>query len=821
MPARKGAAAARWCAAALLTCAPGVPQAAVADTRAMTFEEALRDGRSFGQLAFSPSGQQVLASVERAAPGRGLPTGLTGTATFVWDLASGHRRQIQAGSGRFTPAPCEPWSASSRYIAGFSPTGDRRRMTVWSVDSGRSVAFHDAPTTSCPTWTGDSLVYAVGAPSLPSAGSSNTRRLGYLLGRWRRAGKGGSAIVTSHSANPAFPSPQPPDGALVLGDPLTGRSHRIATGTFHSITASPDARHVAAVRLLEADPCALFSGRRGELSIYSLSPRGGQLVYRLQGIDPDYAGLSWSPDGQRLLVAGRSLPDRALTLTVIDVPRLTGRRIAIPAGVRLGEGLRGAYSAFRPVGWIDGRPAFIAAKAASLPTPSNGHTDYGEGEHLSFGLFWEDAAGVRELTAFARQSVTAFAASPRGDGFVVTEGALWAVGAGGSSRVSPQGLEVTSLAPARPTLGLPPLFAVAPDHVLVTARSPGGATSRVTLDTATGRVVSSAPADGVAAFSPSLEATARVRRSGWTQALTIVGRHAQTLMTLNAAWRSRPVAEVRPLDYAIEGRRLRAWIILPPGRHGALPAIVWVYGGQNLQLGPPEDALPGATITPVFSGQLWASRGYAVLYPSLPFEAGSTTDVADTLAKETLGAIDAAADQGLVDRERVGIVGHSFGGFATAAVLSKHSDRFRAGIAMSGAFDFSAGWAARAFGDELVDQDSYAFAAETRGYVEHGQIGLGGPPWEDVGSYVRASPFFAATRIKTPLLLTVGDLDLGSTSLLQSERMYAALLRTGNPAVLVRYWGEGHVQSEPAVAKDQWRRFCAWFDHYLRRADGP
>ena len=65
-------------------------------------------------------------------------------------------------------------------------------------------------------------------------------------------------------------------------------------------------------------------------------------------------------------------------------------------------------------------------------------------------------------------------------------------------------------------------------------------------------------------------------------------------------------------------------------------------------------------------------------------------------------------------------------------------------------------------------------------------------------------------------MLTVGDLNLGATSLLESERMYAALKRAGNPTVLVRYWGEGHVQDSESALRDEWTRIIGWFDHYLK-----
>jgi dipeptidyl aminopeptidase/acylaminoacyl peptidase len=273
---------------------------------------------------------------------------------------------------------------------------------------------------------------------------------------------------------------------------------------------------------------------------------------------------------------------------------------------------------------------------------------------------------------------------------------------------------------------------------------------------------------------------------------------------------------VRKISYRAGGQTLTGWVVLPPGyRSGRRPAIVWIYGGQLLGGVPPLETRPGGGPTPVFDGQLWAAQGYAVIYPSTPIVRGADNDVAARLAEAATAAVDAASAEGWVDLERVGIIGHSFGGYSTAAVLSRRSDRFNAGVAMSGVFDYAVGWGARAPSESMVDANGHGFTQETRVYVERGQAGLQVPPWMAPDAYVRVSPFYDAPKIRTPLLLTVGDFDLGITQLQQSERFYAALQRAGSPAVLVRYWGEGHTQTDPGAVRDQWTRFNAWFGRYL------
>jgi dipeptidyl aminopeptidase/acylaminoacyl peptidase len=327
------------------------------------------------------------------------------------------------------------------------------------------------------------------------------------------------------------------------------------------------------------------------------------------------------------------------------------------------------------------------------------------------------------------------------------------------------------------------------------------------------------PAHEFAAWSPTLRSAATLSYKGWSSGLHVTGAHARVVATLNANWRDRPLGAVRPISYVAGGRPLRGWVVTPPGRRDTpAPAIVWIYGGQLLPDDPPFEATPGLGPTPVFDGQLWAAQGYAVIYPSAPIGRGANTDVPGALAEAAVAAVDAAAKAGWVDPDRVAIAGHSFGGFATAAVLARRSDRFRAGVALSGIYDFATGWGSRSPSDVLVDAKDGGFTFEMLNFVEQGQIGLEAPPWRAVDAYVRSSPLYNVEQIRTPLLLTVGDLDVSVSDLLQSERFYAALRRTGNPAVLVRYWGEGHVRSDPGGARDEWRRLAAWFAHYLKAA---
>jgi dipeptidyl aminopeptidase/acylaminoacyl peptidase len=183
------------------------------------------------------------------------------------------------------------------------------------------------------------------------------------------------------------------------------------------------------------------------------------------------------------------------------------------------------------------------------------------------------------------------------------------------------------------------------------------------------------------------------------------------------------------------------------------------------------------------------------------------------LADAVVAAVDAAVATGRVDAKRVGIMGQSYGGYSTAAILTKRSDRFAAGVSLAGIYDFFHAYGNRplpmVFSDELLN---IALAKITEG----GQGQLGKPFWLARDAYVRNSPIFHVETLDTPLLMLHGDFDIGSTDLYGAERMYTALSRAGKAPTLIHYWGEGHVAQSGVAMRDQWMRIKIWFDHHLK-----
>lgn len=170
---------------------------------------------------------------------------------------------------------------------------------------------------------------------------------------------------------------------------------------------------------------------------------------------------------------------------------------------------------------------------------------------------------------------------------------------------------------------------------------------------------------------------------------------------------------------------------------------------------------------------------------------------------------------GIADPDRLGVMGHSFGGYSTYSLITQRN-RFKAAIAMAGFGDLASFYgvfdARRRYGAN-PHEDLFRMAIS-----EGGQILMGNPPWKDLGRYLRNSPYFYVDRVETPLLDIHGDLDF--VSIQQAEQFFTALYRQNKRARFVRYWGESHVLNSPANIRHMWQQIYAWLDEFLKPGNG-
>ena len=149
-------------------------------------------------------------------------------------------------------------------------------------------------------------------------------------------------------------------------------------------------------------------------------------------------------------------------------------------------------------------------------------------------------------------------------------------------------------------------------------------------------------------------------------------------------------------------------------------------------------------------------------------------------------------EMGVTDRGRVGVGGHSYGAFMTANLLA-HSQLFRTGVARSGAYNRTL--------------TPFGFQNERRTFWEAPQI------------YMTMSPFAAADKIKSPILLIHGEADNNpGTFPIQSERLYHAIRGNGGTVryVTLPHESHGYVARE-SIEHTLWE-MVTWFDRYVKLA---
>jgi dipeptidyl aminopeptidase/acylaminoacyl peptidase len=236
-----------------------------------------------------------------------------------------------------------------------------------------------------------------------------------------------------------------------------------------------------------------------------------------------------------------------------------------------------------------------------------------------------------------------------------------------------------------------------------------------------------------------------------------------------------------------------------PGK--SYPTVVYIYEKLSDQLN--RFAAPTAN---GFNRSVYTSNGYAVLMPDISY---TVNDPGMSAVWCVLPALKAAVASGNVDARRVGLQGHSWGGYQTSFLVTQ-TTAFKAAVA----------------GAPLTDMVSmYSLIYKNTGggnmaIFESSQGRFKGGYWDNWEAYVRNSPIAFARNVTTPLLLLHNDKD-GAVDFTQGIEYYNTLRRMRKPVVLLEYVGENHGLRKPLNQQDYTVRMKEFFDHFLMGAPAP
>jgi dipeptidyl aminopeptidase/acylaminoacyl peptidase len=202
----------------------------------------------------------------------------------------------------------------------------------------------------------------------------------------------------------------------------------------------------------------------------------------------------------------------------------------------------------------------------------------------------------------------------------------------------------------------------------------------------------------------------------------------------------------------------------------------------------------------------YVSNGYVVCIPDIRTKKGHTGKSA---ARAVLGAARRLSALSWVDRQKLGLQGHSFGGYITNYLIT-HNDLFAAAQSSAGPVNFFSGYGAIRKITGTAMQQLY----------EHGQNNMGATPWDRPLRYLKNSPVIRANKVHTPLLLMHNDND-NAVPFAQSIELFTALRRLQRPVWLIRYSNEGHQLFRVPEQLDFTIRQQQFFDHYLKGKPAP
>ena len=259
------------------------------------------------------------------------------------------------------------------------------------------------------------------------------------------------------------------------------------------------------------------------------------------------------------------------------------------------------------------------------------------------------------------------------------------------------------------------------------------------------------------------------------------------------------------IDYENEwGRKLQGSLVYPANyvEGEKYPMIVYHY--EMLSQGTHRYVAPRETN--YYNVQAWSQEGYFVLQPDIVYrDRRPGQSNVETLRP----AVAAAVATGMIDPEKVGLIGHSWGGYQTTFFVTQ-DDLFASAVAGAPLTNLMSMYLSFYWNSGGTDARIFE--------ISQGRMQV--PWWEDWDSYYNNSPVHHIQNLNTPLLMMFGDQD-GAVEFNQGVEFYNAARRAGKNMVMLVYEGENHGLAREPNQKDYRNRIMQWFAHYLKGEPAP
>jgi len=734
---------------------------------------------SYFPLAVSPDGDRVAYTLtypnrKRGSKGSGgySLTGMSqlmaGSRVWITEVKSG--RTFPVGGDSSTSA-LPAWSPDGKWLAFYSDADGRARLWVRDMSTGAERRVSDAIVRASqglqgPEWTPDSrkvvtpiLPYGSEVPEMLAEKARRTATTDPALDTMpavtvlradpnRVHGGEGSAVTDLNDPRRLLLAD------LALQDVSTGAVRTVLHGVWPvHYKASPDGQYlvVSSKRPPRLAPhwAAMYDLIIAPLASSSDSAR----TFLADAPIPDFGrSIAWSPDGKTLLYAVTDTADQQ-QIFAVNAGRWDQHRVAA-AGAQ-GIGATPLSAGFRSLWWDStGRGFYVLEKnalaAVSVP------------DGVVRSVFKPPAH--YELSAIVA-TTAANAYWTKDDQPLYVE--FW----NDSAKLS--GFAALRRGQSRWTI------------IREVKESHGGRTAIPVAVADNGRAV-------------FVSEDARHPRELWT-ATRDLSQFGQLTHSASLG-ESQVFGESRLIDWRIpSGAPRRGTLLLPagyvPGKR--YPLVVYPY---PTEFRSDDVNVFGVTGTGTENMQLLATRGFAVLAPDMPpFDWKNQMREIPAIINAGVARV---VELGIADSTRVGIIGHSWGGYTVIATIAQ-TPSFRAAVARGGMADQVASYG-------IVNQSGYAFGAVL------GESFFGGSLWDVPDRYLANSPIWLLDKVKTPLLIIHGEAET-TVPIFLANQVFASLQRLGKEVEFARYAGENHTESLWTYAnqRDYLRRMIAWFESHL------
>ena len=289
----------------------------------------------------------------------------------------------------------------------------------------------------------------------------------------------------------------------------------------------------------------------------------------------------------------------------------------------------------------------------------------------------------------------------------------------------------------------------------------------------------------------------------WTTDLAFAGARKLTdacPIRRQVRWGSAELVTWRSDD----GVDLKGYLVKPDGFDPEKKYPMMVYFYERSSQSMHRFVSPNASTSP--NAAFYVANGYLWFVPDIVYRDGYP---GESCEKCVVSGVQHIISMGFVDRDGIGVAGHSWGGYQTAHLITR-TDIFAAAESGAPVVNMYSAYGGIRWSSGMSRQFQY----------EQTQSRIGGSIWEHPMRYWENSPLFHLDKANTPVLILHNDED-GAVPWYQGIEFFVAMRRLGKEAYLMNYNGEAHGLRKRQNQRDWTRRMKQFFDHHLKGAPAP